>query len=29
MPVLIAIIAALVYIRTDPLVNRQRAAEQG
>jgi MFS family permease len=28
-PVLIAIVAALVYIRTDPLVRRQRAAEQG
>jgi predicted MFS family arabinose efflux permease len=28
-PVLIAITAALVYIRTDPLVRRQRVAEQG
>ena len=28
-PVLIAIIAALVYIRRDPLVKRQRVAEQG
>jgi len=29
MPVLIAIAAALVYIRRDPLVKRQRVAEQG
>jgi len=28
-PMLIAIISALVYIRTDPLVRRQRVAEQG
>jgi len=28
MPVLIAIIAALIYIRRDPLVNRQRAVEE-
>jgi len=28
-PVLVAIVSALVYIRTDPLVRRQRVAEQG